>query len=85
MIEITPKLSLSDDDYRQVIAHYLDDLVGRLHNGDKVLLRDIGTLQVRLTEARQYRHPKTGQSFPKAGGRRLAFKPSRHWRTYDET
>lgn len=85
MIEITPKLSLKYDDYRAVIQHFLDDAADRLGGGESVKLKGIGVLRVRLTGARTFRHPKTGQAIRKSGGRALGFKPSKRWRAYDET
>lgn len=84
MIVITDKLILQDADYRKVIERYLDDIANRLDKGERVVLKGICSLQVRLTEARRYNHPKTGAPLQKPGGRRLAFKPSERWRTYEK-
>src|SRR5688500_3220970 len=48
-----------------------------LARGEKVQLRDFGTLELRASAARHVRHPRTGALFFVAAGNRVRFRPRR--------
>lgn len=56
---------------------FLDELVAALDAGEKVNLRGIGVLTVRVKPASRRRRPDTGEPVDVSERRTVAFKPSR--------
>lgn len=70
------EVGLSRTESAQLVESVLNEISGRLVNGETVKLSSFGAFSVRDKVGRMGRNPKTGQEVPIDPRRVLVFKPS---------
>ena len=70
------EVGLSRTESAQLVESVLDEISGRLVNGETVKLSSFGAFSVRDKVGRMGRNPKTGEEVPIDPRRVLVFRPS---------
>ena len=73
---VADRAGITQEAAKTAVESVVATMASTLASGDDVKLTNFGSFNVKVTEARQGRNPRTGESLMIAAGRKISFKPS---------